>query len=199
MRGGPPNITAHECRSAVQGSFSRYVPPRHYYPTQVVAAVGGNYASLITSGHTCSCGNARALSVIRPPVFPRKCHLRHPDFTSAFAFFPRQNAVRICSSNTSAVPQPSKCPRLPSKIPGSTPRAANRVLSCRRLSLGPRLRPIFLSSPPGLCLPSDFQAAEFAKSFYTSLLRGDTVRQAFLLGSAYLEGSDQPEEGHKFL
>ncbi|CAM9781667.1 unnamed protein product, partial [Scytosiphon promiscuus] len=45
----------------------------------------------------------------------------------------------------------------------------------------------------------DHKAAEFAKSFYTSLLRGDTVRQAFLLGSAYLEGSDQPEEGHKFL
>ncbi|CAN0339186.1 unnamed protein product, partial [Ectocarpus sp. 8 AP-2014] len=45
----------------------------------------------------------------------------------------------------------------------------------------------------------DHKAAEFAKSFYASLLRGDTVRRAFLLGSACLEGSDQPEEGHKFL
>lgn len=43
------------------------------------------------------------------------------------------------------------------------------------------------------------QAAEFAKSFYASLLRGDTVRQAFQLGSAKLGVSDQPEEGHKFL
>ena len=44
-----------------------------------------------------------------------------------------------------------------------------------------------------------WQAAEFAKSFYASLLRGDTVRQAFQLGSAQLGVSDQPEEGHKFL
>eukprot|EP00752_Nemacystus_decipiens_P010689 g9520.t1 len=45
----------------------------------------------------------------------------------------------------------------------------------------------------------DHKAAEFAKMFYTSLLRGDTVRQAFHLGSAQLGVSDQPEEGHKFL
>ncbi|CAN0268831.1 unnamed protein product, partial [Laminaria digitata] len=43
------------------------------------------------------------------------------------------------------------------------------------------------------------QAADFAESFYTSLLRGDTVRQAFLLSSDRLIVSDQPEEGHKFL
>ena len=57
----------------------------------------------------------------------------------------------------------------------------------------------FFSSRGVLFFCSLCQAAEFAKSFYASLLRGDTVRQAFQLGSAKLGVSDQPEEGHKFL
>lgn len=43
------------------------------------------------------------------------------------------------------------------------------------------------------------QAADFAESIYASLLRGDTVRQAFALGSARVGASDRPEEGHRFL
>lgn len=51
-----------------------------------------------------------------------------------------------------------------------------------------------------ICVLVSTQAADFAESFYTSLLRGDTVKQAFMLGSDRLLGvSDNPAEGHKFL